>query len=317
MAATTKGMGSKTMTSPATLMTIPEMYKVATRSNQAWGVEGYEVPREYQDPRPNKLYEKKTVKDEDKKKMKKGDYLSYTLKMAATLPGPNAFQTPHNWVDEKIKNRPKIKYGDRTSYVADIFKEAKLRSVPGPGAYNLRKDPKEEEKLIKEKSKTVDKTKIPPRQNFLCEVEFVSDTTPGPGSYYPRLEVPKLKEAKPNLDDFRKRAKEKQKKSEKQVDGLHYNPHYATFDTFGKMSMDIAEKKNNRLKEKSLTRQKRFPDEKKAKEIGGQVPGPGHYQMIAFYSGKPLKGKKSDEDKKDKNWMNKITKGPTTSIYYS
>lgn len=142
-------------------MTVQEMYKVATRQNQAWGVEGYEVPRQYQDPRPNKLYEKKTVKDEDKKKMKKGDYLSYTLKQAATLPGPNAFQTPVQWVKETDKEKPKIKYGDRKTYVAQIFEEAKLRSVPGPGAYNLRKDPKEEDKARAEAAKKqVDKSKM-------------------------------------------------------------------------------------------------------------------------------------------------------------
>ncbi len=80
--------------------------------------------------------------------------------MAATLPGPNAFQTPVSWTSEKDKNRPKIKYGDRTSYVEQIFKESKLRSVPGPGAYNLRKDPKEEEKEIAAKRKQVDKSKM-------------------------------------------------------------------------------------------------------------------------------------------------------------
>lgn len=135
------------------------MYNVATRSNQAWGVDGYDVPRKYEDPRPNKLYEKKTVKDEEKKKMKKGDYLSYTLKVAATLPAPNAFQKPIEWVDEKLKNKPKVKVGDRVTYVEQIFKDSKRRSVPGPGAYNLRKDPKEEEKNKKPQTK-IDKDKM-------------------------------------------------------------------------------------------------------------------------------------------------------------
>ena len=135
------------------------MYKVSLGVNQSWGVDGYRAPRQYQDPKPNKLLEKKTVSEDVKKKMKKGDYLAYTLKVAASLPGPNAFQSPTSWVNEKDKTKAKIKYGDRVSYVEQIFKDAKLRSVPGPGAYSLRKDPKEEEKN-RPKQKKIDKDKM-------------------------------------------------------------------------------------------------------------------------------------------------------------
>ena len=140
-------------------MPIAEMYKVSRGVNQSWGIEGYQAPRQYQDPKPNKLLEKKTVSEEAKKKLKKGDYLAYTLKVAASLPGPNAFQSPMSWTNEKDKTRAKIKYGDRVSYVSQIFKDAKRGGVPGPGAYNLRKDPKEEE-ANRPKQKKIDKSKM-------------------------------------------------------------------------------------------------------------------------------------------------------------
>jgi hypothetical protein len=31
-------------------MDMQEMYKIATRSNTAWGIDGYQVPRHYADP---------------------------------------------------------------------------------------------------------------------------------------------------------------------------------------------------------------------------------------------------------------------------
>lgn len=128
------------------------------------------------------------------------------------------------------------------------------------------------------------------------------------------MEIPKIKEAKPNREDFKKKIKAR--KIEKQPDGFHYNPHYATFDTFGKLSLDIAEKKNNRIKQKSMFTSQRFGDPKKEKKLGASTPGPGQYPLIAHWSGKPEKGKKKDEEKK-KNWMNLITKGIEKSIYYS
>ena len=99
------------------------------------------------------------------------------------------------------------------------------------------------------------------------------------------------------------------------MDGYHYNPHYPAFDTFGKLEADIKEKKAGRQREKSMDNAKRFPDDKKGKERSGSVPGPGHYQMIANWPGKPEKGKK--DEVKVKDWMKLISKGVEKSIYYS
>jgi len=246
-----------------------------------------------------------------RKNLKKGDYLDYTLKVASSLPGPNAFQSPKSWTNPKDKEKAKVKYGDRVTYVAQIFKDSKNRSVPGPGTYSLRKDPKDEMK--RPPQKPIDKDKIPARQNFLCEMEYTSNHTPGPGLYYPRLDIPKIKEVKPTKDEFKTKAKAK--KSEKINDGFHYNPIPVTFDTFGKIKADIDAKKPGAVKPRSLSNEKRWVDDKKAKEKSALSPGPGHYPMIAHWPGKIAGGKKKD-DKQPKNYLQLITKGVEKSIYY-
>ncbi len=127
--------------------------------------------------------------------------------------------------------------------------------------------------------------------------------------------IPKIKEVKPNREDFKKKMKESQKKSEKQADGFQYNPYPASFDTFGKLKADIDAKKPGMLKPKSLSTEKRWIDDKKAKELGARNPGPGEYPLIAHWPGKLESGKKKD-DKQQKNWMELITKGVDKSIYH-
>lgn len=163
-------------------------------------------------------------------------------------------------------------------------------------------------------------------------MEYVANLSPGPGNYYPRvriliflakywlhfttqLEIPKIKEAKPNREDFKKKMKESQKKAGKQPDGFHYNPFPATFDTFGKLHADIEAKKPGTLKPRSLSNEKRWIDPKKEKAKAALMPGPGEYPLIAQWPGKLEKGMKKDENKK-KNWMNLITKGVEKSIYH-
>ena len=51
------------------------------------------------------------------------------------------------------------------------------------------------------------------------------------------------------------------------------------------------------------------------KDDPNNTPGPAKYQLIATWNGKQMPTKKAD--KKDTNWMNKISNGITTSIYYS
>lgn len=84
--------------------------------------------------------------------------------------------------------------------------------------------------------------------------------------------------------------------------------------TFGKLALDVKEKKPSALKTKMLGNDKRWPDEKKQKELSKSMPGPGQYNMIAQWASIPEKGKKAD--KKSTDWMKNITKGPTRSIYY-
>ena len=65
---------------------------------------------------------------------------------------------------------------------------------------------------------------------------------------------------------------------------------------------------------------KRFKEEdkknKKDKEKG--EPGPGTYDILSHWAGKPLFGKKKGEEsgKDQKDVLKLITKGPERSIYY-
>ena len=45
------------------------------------------------------------------------------------------------------------------------------------------------------------------------------------------------------------------------------------------------------------------------------TPGPAKYELMATWNGKVQSTKKSD--KKELNWMNKVSTGISTSIYYS
>jgi len=64
-------------------------------------------------------------------------------------------------------------------------------------------------------------------------------------------------------------------------------------------------------KVKYLGTEERF--KKVKKDSPNNFPGP-MYNMIAEWNGKPAAGKKAE--KKETDWMKRITKGPERSIYY-
>ena len=95
-----------------------------------------------------------------------------------------------------------------------------------------------------------------------------------------------------------------------------YNPVPTTYDTFWKTFNVFSEKKKKKEKgppSKLFGLEARFPDPKKTKIKNKlNVPGPGNYDMIAQWAGKE-RAKSKGEDKK--NWMLKISKGFSRSIY--
>jgi hypothetical protein len=303
-------MGLLHKVSSATELGIEEMYKIATRQNTVWGVSGYEVPREYLDPiKMKEKRENKTWKGPEK--TKRGHYLEDDMKLHRGKPGP-IYDIVKPWFDEKKKKAP-VKYGDKKSYIDEIFRVPKEKRDPGPGAYNLVKTDKEIEEM--KKKMRSQKHGTSDRLNFLCEVEFMSNTIPGPGNYNPRIPLPPIRQSKMRPEDWKKKhAASAKSLSRAKIDiKTLENPIPVTFNTFGKL-LKLKEDKIQPKKINYFGTGERFSKAKK--EDPNNFPGAGTYNMVAQWKGKGEPGKKVE--KKETHWMQKITKGTEScrSIYY-
>lgn len=234
-------------------MTILEMYKITTRSNTAWGVEGYEVPKEYVDPlkqikdREYEEYRKKGKIMKPKGKVtKRGNYLDDEIRLINQKIGPWTYHKPYEYVSkadiDKGKKRPTKTQKD--SFIDTIFKN-KDRAPPGPGKYNVEKPLEEKKKEVDQMKKNslakLKGSKNKSLPNFLDEYEYLGHLTPGPGGYNIRLKdsfafdpEKKLHYNKTKPDDWIKKHKElftKNKKS-KYPDVGTYDPLPADTPTF-------------------------------------------------------------------------------------
>lgn len=145
------------------VMPVQEMFNISKRTNAAWGIEGYEVPREYIDPL--KQIADRTFIKEAKNKGKKtkqyvtkrGHFLMDLEKTYGKFPAPNAYKTEYKWLEAKPKEKgaKKIVPKNKGTFLDVINNEYTLKNfpIPGPGNYNLRKDEKQIEKELKEKKK--------------------------------------------------------------------------------------------------------------------------------------------------------------------
>jgi len=283
-------------------ISVKEMYNIAMRNNTAWGIEGYTVPRHYQDGR------KKPEKQPAPRALKKTDYLTDHLRATKSVPAPNHYEIIKPWVDEK--NKPSKKHATKkNTYIDNIIREQTLKPTPGPGAHNLR----ETEEQMKKRLAGHKGGKGSERTNFLCEMEYLSQTVPGPGNYNPRQIEPKIKEARMKPEDWKKKHVELSKKSKKSPfpDVGSFNPHPVSFRTFAK-DMELRKEKKDQKNVKIWGTSSRFVTKKDSKKDPNNFPGPGTYPMIAGWNGKTVEKKP-----KDLNWMNRLTKGVEKSIYYS
>jgi len=292
---------------------IKDMYNIAMRNNTAWGIEGYQVPKEYLDSRKLKEVSSNTVKRAAPRALKQGDYLTETIRATKDMPAPNKYDIVKPWFD-KTKQKQTAKYvTKKNSYIDLIIHESKKRPTPGPGAHNLAAPIQE----MKKKGGEL-KTKGSEKVNFLSEMEYCSNMIPGPGNYNPRQIEKKIKENKMAPEDWKKKHVEDAKRSKSAVPANTSEktsmPFPVAFNTFGKLLELSKDKTKTQTKAKIWGTSERFVAKKDAKKAPNSVPGPGHYPMAATWNGKLAPNNK---DKKDKNWMNKITKGIERSIYYS
>jgi hypothetical protein len=284
-------------------ITIKEMYNIAMRNNTAWGIEGYSVPRHYQDPK--KTGEKKPAP----RALKNADYLTDHLRATKSVPAPNHYEIMKPWVNDKDKPKPLKHITKKNSYIDNIIRAQTLKPTPGPGAHNLR----ETEEQLKARLAKHKGAKGSDRINFLCEVEYLSEKVPGPGNYNPREIMPKIKEVKLKPEDWKKKHGEDAKKNKKSTfpDVGTFNPHPVAFKTFSKEFELRKEKKDQKIV-KMWGTAPRFVMKKDNKKDPNNFPGPGNYDMRAKWN-----GKSTEKKPKDLNWMNRITKGIEKSIYYS
>jgi hypothetical protein len=132
------------------------MYDISMRHNADWGIEGYEVPKAYPDARLLSEIRENKQKKKAPRALKSGDYLTETVRLAKSVPGPNHYNIVKPWFPEDKKRPAPKNVPQKNSYIDLIIKEQKLRPMPGPGAYNTRKSEKQiEEELnaLRQKSK--------------------------------------------------------------------------------------------------------------------------------------------------------------------
>ena len=144
-------------------MPVDEMFSISRRTNAAWGIEGYEVPKEYLDP-AKQLQDREYIKNQKNKgrknKMyvtKKGHFLQDLEKVYGKFPAPNHYKTEYKWLEAKPKDKKpkKVIPKNKGTFLDAISNEYTLKNfpVPGPGSYNLRKDQKQIDKELTEKKK--------------------------------------------------------------------------------------------------------------------------------------------------------------------
>lgn len=318
-------------------MTIQDMYKIATRTNQIWGIEGYQVPREYVDPL-KQVEERHYIEMRKKGKCdkpkgvvtKKGSYLDDLIKNLNQKIGPWTYHHAYEYVNkadiEKGKKKPRNT--NKLTYIDAIFKQ-KDRAPPGPGKYNVEKPQEEREKEIQAQRKlSATKNKGAKNQslpNFLDEYEYMGAQTPGPGMYNAKLKdtfafdlAKKIHFNKTKPDDWIQKHKKyhQQNKKSKYPDVGSYEPVLANTMTFTKLYMDNNDKTRQKPKVKFFGTQARFIDIKKSKSQLAidalKVPGPGEYECRARWLGKDQKLNKTNKMMD----YSRLSKGVAKSIYY-
>ncbi len=99
-------------------MPITEMYKITMKSDNNWGIGGYQVPKKYFDHiqiLKDRVYEEMRAKGKFEKSMikatKRGCYLDDEFKLHKFTPGPQKYEVSYKWSNpeeiEKGKKKPK------------------------------------------------------------------------------------------------------------------------------------------------------------------------------------------------------------------
>ncbi|CAK73021.1 unnamed protein product (macronuclear) [Paramecium tetraurelia] len=294
--------------------TMEDMFKIATKQTSAFGIEGYEVTKKYADPLKQMEDRKFATQKKGQKNLgyvtRRGHYLEDQKRIYEKLPAPNKYDIVKPWVIPLQIARSKSAPPKRSTFIDQIFKEAKLRAVPGSGKYNIVPPLEEVLKQVEEQKKK--KIEAVERPTYLNEIQHLAVINPGPGNYNPRPISKKLKINQTKPADFIAKDKELAKKRGKSAlpDIGTYHPEPVQFTTFNKL-LDLTKRKD-KLDRNTFGKDVRFKDPKKSKSKQILLPGPGQYPMVVQWA-----GKEQDKNKtKQKTYLQAISKGCERSIYY-
>ncbi|KRW99931.1 hypothetical protein PPERSA_12607 [Pseudocohnilembus persalinus] len=298
------------------------MYMISTKQNNEFGIDGYDFPKKYFDPKKqveDKKYEEYRKKNQWPKSniraLKIKSHLEEIQESKKGIPAPNKYKQNAEWVSEKDKQKGKNlpKNTKKNTFIEQIINEQKLRSIPGVGKYNIRKTEEQVKKEI-EAIKQKQKLQSQDRVQYLDTVMWYAEQVPGPGMYHPKKEVVKLKENNLKPEDWRKKHtaqdKETKKRSKSSAPGPgQYKNLPVLYNTFDK----IANQGKPKTTTKYMGTEVRWKDPTKTKSVSSKpVPGPNFYDMRQKWPDAHTKEKKQ----KPTNYMDKISRGISRSIYY-
>ncbi len=116
---------------------MPDLYKLVVGHQDSWGIAGYNVPRQYEDP---ELAKRRRVWASQKKGQKprqyvtrRGHYIDDILKVSKPIPAPNAY-TISDRPPVKKRNVPVLK---KMNFIEEIFRNAERTKSPSPFSYSV------------------------------------------------------------------------------------------------------------------------------------------------------------------------------------
>lgn len=208
------------------------------------------------------------------------------------------------------------------SFVDEIYRDNRKKEYPrpAPGAYDIRQTEKQyKEELERFKTR---KIHISEKMHSLTNDEFLGLNVPGPGSFNPKVISDQFHcTSGRNLKHSDWIAKHKAEsvsvsKKHKTPDFGSYKPHPQDYDTFAytQQLQDLAKKAGGKQRS-FLAQEERFKDPKKSKGQVFTTPAPSAYNLQQYWPVK-IDNKNKDKVTGKKNFMDRITKGVTRSIYY-
>jgi hypothetical protein len=155
--------------------------------------------------------------------------------------------------------------------------------------------------------------KVGEKKYFYEDTEFLSNQTPGMGSYNPHDDVPNLKMNKTThkfwIDKHKKDSARSMKKHRSVPGPSNYSPCPLEYNTFNRVAVSAPKRKKS-LTKNGFGSDSRFPYTRENKKKILEVrPPPSAYNMMIEWKGKNM-------DIKKNNWIRTRSTGFSQSVYH-